>query len=134
LSADFQHSTPCLKWLRSMPWKHWFVPRFGYLAMLLFTATGSWWLEWAFRIRVLRRIRFTLFTIIPVSLFFLMWDWFAIDSEHWDFDYSQMLGITGPFNIPLEEYLFFLVVPLAIILTYEGVSKLKPHWRDRVEE
>ena len=73
----------------------------------------------------------TIFIIFPVSIFFLLWDWFAITSEHWDFDYSQMLAITGPFNIPLEEYLFFLVVPLAIILTYEGVTRLKPHWRDR---
>ena len=87
------------------------MPRFGYLAMLLFTAMGSWWLEWAFKIRVLRRIRFTLITIIPI--------------------YSQMLGITGPFGIPLEEYLFFIVIPLAIILTYEGVTSLWPHWRDR---
>ena len=107
------------------------MARYGYLVMLLFTMVGSWWLEWAFRIRVLRRIRFTLMTIIPVSIFFLLWDWFAITSEHWNFDYSQMLAITGPFNIPLEEYLFFIVVPLAIILTYEGVTRLKPHWRDR---
>lgn len=107
------------------------MARYGYLVMLLFTATGSWWLEWAFRIRVLRKLRFTLLTILPISVFFLIWDWFAIRSEHWDFDYSQMLRITGPFNIPLEEYLFFLIVPLAIILTYEGVTKLKPHWRDR---
>ncbi len=110
------------------------MAQFGYLIMLVFTAAGSWWLEWAFKIRVLRRIRFTLVTILPISLFFLLWDWFAIRSRHWDFDYTQMLGITGPFNIPLEEYLFFIVIPLAIILTYEGVRSLKPHWRDRHQE
>lgn len=70
-------------------------------------------------------------TILPISFFFLIWDWFAIRSKHWDFDYQQMLGITGPFSIPLEEYLFFIIIPLAIILTYEGVTRLKPHWRDR---
>jgi hypothetical protein len=26
--------------------------------------------------------------------------------------------------------LFFIVVPLAIILTYEGVTKLRPHWKE----
>lgn len=107
------------------------MSRYGYLVMLIFTATGSWWLEWAFKIRVLRRIRFTLMTILPIALFFLIWDWFAIRSDHWDFDYQQMLGITGPFAIPLEEYLFFIIIPLAIILTYEGVTSLKPDWRDR---
>lgn len=107
------------------------MARYGYLVMLLFTAMGSWWLEWAFKIRVLRRIGLTLMTILPVSAFFLLWDWFAIHSKHWDFDYSQMLGIIGPFNIPIEEFLFFVIVPLAIILTYEGVTRLRPHWRDR---
>ena len=110
------------------------MTRFGYLVMLLFTATGSWWIEWAFKVRVLRRLRFTLATILPISLFFLLWDWLAINQGHWHFDYEQMLGITGPFGIPLEEYLFFIVIPLAIILTYEGLTRLLPHWRDRHQE
>jgi hypothetical protein len=33
-----------------------------------------------------------------------------------------MLGIIGPLNIPLEEYLFFLVIPIAAVLTLEGVK------------
>jgi hypothetical protein len=40
-----------------------------------------------------------------------------------------MLGIIGPFNIPLEEYLFFIVIPMAAIMTIEGVTTVKPHWR-----
>jgi len=110
------------------------MPRYGYLVMLLFTMAGSWWLEWAFRLRVLRRIRFTLLTILPISAFFVLWDWIAINSGHWDFDYTQTLGVTLAFGLPLEEYLFFIIIPLAIILTYEGVTRLKPRWRDRYSE
>ena len=104
--------------------------KMAYLAMLAFTITGSWWLEWAFKLRVLRRIRFTLATIVPISIFFLVWDALAIHWSHWKFDLSQTLGVILPFNIPLEESLFFIVVPLAIILTYEGVTKLRPHWKE----
>lgn len=104
--------------------------QFGYLAMLLFTVIGSWWLEWAFNIRVLRRARLAFTTIFPVALFFLFWDWYAIRQGHWSFDFTQMLGIIGPFNIPLEEILFFFIVPLAVLLTYEGVTKLRPKWRE----
>lgn len=90
--------------------------------MLLFVILGSWWLEFAFKIRVLRRPRLLLTAILPVSIFFLIWDAFAINQEHWTFDSDQTLDIIGPFNIPLEEYLFFIVIPIAAVLTLEGVK------------
>ena len=96
---------------------HW-----SYVAMLLFVVAGSWWLEFAFKIRVLRRPRLLAQAILPVSIFFLIWDAFAINQYHWTFDSRQILGIIGPFNIPLEEYLFFLIIPIAAVLTLEGVK------------
>jgi hypothetical protein len=42
-----------------------------------------------------------------------------------------MLGIYGPFDIPLEEFLFFIIVPLAAILTIEGVTTVKPNLREK---
>ena len=96
----------------------------SYCAMLLFTVVGSWWLEFAFKVRVLRRPRLALTAIIPVSIFFLAWDAFAIHLKHWKFDSAQILGIIGPFDIPLEEYLFFIFIPTAAILTLEGVKEV----------
>jgi lycopene cyclase domain-containing protein len=90
--------------------------------MLLFVIVGSWWLEFAFRIKVLRKPRLAFSAILPVSIFFLAWDAFAIKQEHWTFDPDQTLGIYGPFEVPLEEYLFFFIIPLAAILTLEGVK------------
>ncbi len=60
---------------------------------------------------------------------FFIWDAYAISKGHWFFDREQMLGIFGPLNIPLEEYLFFIVIPMAAIMTIEGVTTVKPHWR-----
>jgi len=97
--------------------------------MLIFTLCGSGWLEIVLKTGVLRRIKRAVLSILPISIFFLIWDAYAISKGHWFFDRNQMLGIIGPFNIPLEEYLFFLVVPLAAILTIEGVTTVKPHWR-----
>jgi len=100
------------------------LENWSYLAMLLFVVAGSWWLEFAFKIKVLRRPSLALTAIVPVSIFFLIWDAFAINQNHWDFDDNQMLGIYGPFSIPLEEYLFFFIIPLAALLTLEGVKSL----------
>ncbi|MFZ8872322.1 MAG: lycopene cyclase domain-containing protein [Candidatus Nanopelagicaceae bacterium] len=98
------------------------LANWSYVAMLLFVIFGSWWLEFAFKIRVLRRPRLLFMAILPVSIVFLAWDAFAIQQEHWTFDSAQILGIFGPLNIPLEEYLFFIIIPIAAVLTLEGVK------------
>lgn len=98
------------------------LENWSYVAMLLFVIAGSWWLEFAFKIRVLRRPRLAFSAILPVSLFFLAWDAFAIKQKHWSFDPDQTLGIYGPFDVPLEEYLFFFIIPMAALLTLEGVK------------
>ncbi|MEJ6606901.1 MAG: lycopene cyclase domain-containing protein [Candidatus Planktophila sp.] len=105
------------------------MEKWNYMAMLIFTVCGSFWLEIYLKVGVLRRIKRVVLSILPISALFLTWDAYAISQGHWFFDRNQMLGINGPFNIPLEEYLFFIVVPIAAIMTIEGVTTVKPHWR-----
>jgi len=100
----------------------------GYLAMLLFTICGSFWLEIVLRVGVLRQVKRLVITIVPVALIFIAWDAYAISRHHWFFDPKQILGVHGPFHIPLEEYLFFLIVPIAAIMTLEAVRTRRPGW------
>ena len=97
--------------------------------MIAFTVFGSIWLEFVLKVNVLRRFKQAIKAILPISLIFIVWDAYAIASGHWWFDKKQILGIFGPFGIPLEEYLFFTVVPLAAILTIEAVRTVKKHWQ-----
>lgn len=98
------------------------------MAMLAFTVVGSFWLEIALKVRVLRRIRRAMTAIAPVALCFLIWDAYAIANKHWFFDKEQIIGVFGPLNIPLEEYLFFIIIPLAAIMTIEAVRAVKKDW------
>jgi lycopene cyclase domain-containing protein len=104
---------------------------FGYMAMLIFTICGSFWLEIVLKVGVLRRWKRALSSILPVAMLFIAWDAYAIKRHHWFFDREQILGIYGPLGIPLEEYLFFIVVPLAALMTIEAVVKVKPHWNTK---
>ena len=99
--------------------------------MLAFTVVGSFWLEVILKVGVLRRIKRAAISIIPVATMFLIWDAYAIKQGHWFFDREKILGIYGPFDIPLEEFLFFIIVPMAAILTIEGVTTVKPHLREK---
>ena len=97
--------------------------------MIVFTIFGSFWLELFLRVNVLRRIKRALMAIAPVAYIFIIWDAYAIRSGHWRFDKLQILGLYGPFGIPLEEYLFFIVVPIAAIMTIEAVRTVKKDWQ-----
>lgn len=100
---------------------HW-----SYMAMLGFVVVASFWLEFAFGLRVLRDPIRLVKTIALSTPVFIAWDAFAIANEHWFFAPSLTLGIFGPFGIPLEEYLFFVIVPIAGLLSYEGVNNFLP--------
>jgi lycopene cyclase domain-containing protein len=104
------------------------MEKFGYVAMIAFTICGSFWLELIFKVRVLRRWKRALSSILPVAALFIGWDAYAIKQGHWFFDRNQIIGIYGPFGIPFEEYLFFIFVPVAALMTIEAVVKVKPHW------
>lgn len=97
--------------------------------MLAFVVLGSFWLEIFLKVGVLRRIKRVLLSIVPTAIIFLIWDYYAVVSRHWWFDEEQVVGIFGPKGIPLEEFLFFIVVPLASLLTIEAVRTRRPHWR-----
>ena len=99
--------------------------KFGYLAMITFTILGSFWLEIFLKVGVLRRIKRALLSILPVASIFIIWDLYAISRGHWHFDAEQILGIFGFGWIPLEEFLFLTVVPLAAIMTIEAVGVVK---------
>ncbi len=99
--------------------------QFSYVAVLVFVLVGSGWLEIALRTRVYRRPRRLLLTVIPVTLPFLIWDAYAISQGHWWFDTDRILGVYLPGEIPLDELLFFIVIPIASVLTLEAVRSVR---------
>ncbi|MFI5957032.1 lycopene cyclase domain-containing protein [Cryptosporangium sp. NPDC051539] len=104
----------------------------SYLAVLVFIVIGSGWLEVFLRVRVYRRWKRLLLALAPAAAVFVLWDVLAIRAGHWTFDEKQMTGLRlGP--LPLEELLFFLVVPIAAILAFEAVRKVTG-WRAGDEE
>ncbi|MCX6452248.1 MAG: lycopene cyclase domain-containing protein [Actinobacteria bacterium] len=105
------------------------MKHYTYLAAMGFTLIGSIWLEVFLKVSVLKRTRRVLLTILPVGIAFVLWDRFAITQGHWRFDNAQVLPLNRIWGLPLEEYLFFIFVPLAAILTIEAVRKVNGHWK-----
>jgi lycopene cyclase domain-containing protein len=97
------------------------VRHFIYLGVLLGCLAGALWLEPILRVGVLRRWRRLLLTLLPVVVVFTAWDLAAIAAGHWTFDPAQTTGVLLPGGLPLEELLFFLVVPVCAVLGFEAV-------------
>ena len=95
-----------------------------YLAVLGGCLAGALWLEPILRVGVLRRWRRLVLTVVPVAVVFVLWDLAAIAAGHWDFDPEQTTGIVLPGRLPLDEVLFFLVVPVCAILGFEAVRRV----------
>jgi lycopene cyclase domain-containing protein len=97
------------------------VGRFTYVAVLVGCLGAALWLEPVLRVNVLRRWRRLALTVLPVAVVFAVWDVAAIAAGHWTFDPAQVTGVYLPAGLPLDEVLFFLVVPVCAILGFEAV-------------
>ncbi|GAB3029737.1 lycopene cyclase domain-containing protein [Mycobacterium bourgelatii] len=73
---------------------------------------------------VYRQIRRAAWAVLPVAAVFLIWDAVAIAADIWTYNPAYITGIELPPSIPLEEVLFFLVIPLCGLLTYNAVSTI----------
>jgi lycopene cyclase domain-containing protein len=95
-----------------------------YVAVLLGCLVGALWLEPVLHVNVLRKWRRLGITIAVVVVAFGGWDIAAIHAGHWSYDMTQMLGVRLPGRLPLEELLFFIVVPLCTICGFEAVRRV----------
>ena len=90
-------------------------------------------LEFVLGARVYRRPRLLLPTLVVVIAVFGLWDVLGIERGHWTFDATYMTGVMlGP--LPLEELVFFVVIPLAALLSYEAVGNLLQAARRRARD
>jgi lycopene cyclase domain-containing protein len=98
-----------------------------YLAVLAACLLGAIWLEPVRHVGVLRRWRRLALTVAVVAVVFGGWDYAAIAAGHWRYDAAQTTGVRLPGGLPIEELLFFVVVPVCAVLGFEAVRQVLAH-------
>ncbi|HJQ42655.1 MAG TPA: lycopene cyclase domain-containing protein [Jatrophihabitantaceae bacterium] len=99
-----------------------------YLALLVGCLLGTLPLEFVLHTHVYARWRRLALALLPAVVLFGGWDVFAIARHTWRYDDRYLVGITLPGRLPIEELLFFAVIPTCAILTLEAVRARRPEW------
>jgi lycopene cyclase domain-containing protein len=62
--------------------------------------------------------------VLPVAAVFVVWDAIAIAAHVWIYNPRFVTGFELPGSMPIEELLFFVVIPLCGLLTYNAVNAI----------
>jgi lycopene cyclase domain-containing protein len=101
------------------------VDKWQYLGLLGLCVLVTLPLELVGGARVYRRPRLLLATLVPVLVVFGGWDLLAVHHGDWRYSRHYTLGLSL-LGLPVEEWLFFLVVPTCAVLTYEVLGRGRP--------
>ena len=102
--------------------------RLTYLLVLAGCLIGTLPLELFLHTRVYARWRRLRAALVPVVVVFGAWDVAEIRAGAWHYDDRYLVGVTLPGRLPLEELLFFVVIPTCAVLTLEAVRVCRPQW------
>lgn len=81
-------------------------------------------LEFLFGARVWRQPRRLAGAVLPVLAVFVIWDLWATHRGTWSFNPDYTIGWTLPGGMVVEEFLFFVTIPVCTLLTLESVRKV----------
>ncbi|MFA6357983.1 MAG: lycopene cyclase domain-containing protein [Candidatus Omnitrophota bacterium] len=71
-----------------------------------------------------RNSKALILTLSILVIFFGAWDVFAVWRTHWYFNPQGIIGLRI-INLPLEEWLFFIVIPFCCIFTWEALKFIR---------
>lgn len=99
------------------------MERFQYLMLMAACLAATLPLELALGARVWRRPKRLVAAVAPAMVVFSAWDVAAIGHHHWRYSSRYVTGWDLPGHLPVEEVVFFAVIPICALLTFETVTR-----------
>ena len=100
------------------------MDRYQYLILMGLCLIVTLPLEFVFNARVWRRPARMAKAVLPTALLFALWDIGAIKRHHWTYSRRYTTGWHLPGRLPVEELVFFIVIPICGLLTFEAVRRI----------
>ncbi len=105
-----------------------------YSYVLIFVAICAIGVNFGFRLQFSKKLKLFLLTDSLILIVYLIWDFWAVSKGSWFFDPNQILGVMLLGKLPIEEVLFFIIVPMMSVITYLALTKLTGWSKSNDEE
>lgn len=93
-----------------------------YLLILILILVISLIFEIKYRIHLYHSLKERLVVTLNLFIVGLIWDYYAVYRKHWIYPRNGLIGIYI-FGLPVEEFLFHLIIPYAILTAYKFWDK-----------
>lgn len=98
---------------------------FTYFYLLLFSIIGPLLLSFDKKVSFYRDWKSFLLSMFPVSVFYILWDIIFTNLNVWKFNPDFLIGQYFA-NIPIEEYVFFIIIPYCCLFIYACLKTYFP--------
>ena len=92
-----------------------------YLGLMILSAAYPIAQSFEWRLRYYKKWRYLIPAILVMMIIFIPWDIWFTDRGIWWFNDKYISGIRI-FLLPIEEWLFFIIVPFACVFIYEVLN------------
>lgn len=110
-----------------------FETKYLYLILMLFSLSYPLAQSFESRISYYTKWKKLAPATIAMMLLFIPWDIWFTKSEVWQFNEQYFLGLKI-WHLPLEEWLFFIIIPFACIFIYEVLNYFFPNQKSLKNE
>ncbi len=93
-----------------------------YLAILILVFAVFWIMKLKYKIQLFKSVKEASLFAVTCLAIGVVWDSYAILRGHWSFGEQFFAGIRIGV-IPIEEYLFMLVIPFSVLVLYKVVTE-----------
>jgi len=97
------------------------MKHYTYILLLLFSLSYPLYKSFEDKIRYSGKWKFLFPGIVLSAIFFILWDIWFTHIGIWEFNAEFVLGLFI-LGLPIEEWLFFLVIPFSCVFIYEVMN------------
>lgn len=96
----------------------------NYVGVLAFIGICAVFVNLGFKLKIRRQWKAFVIADIGLMALYLTWDIWAVKKGSWYFDQNKIIGLKIFGVLPIEEVLFFFLVPLMVVLCYLSLTKI----------